>query len=91
MSDFLNISQVARNTVQYKEQELVTLAKEKGTVEEKLNNSNTEKLHNEILQLNLENAKVSRRLISLQSFYLIYHILFKTLKFTIIYRPMCSS
>ncbi|XP_063678324.1 uncharacterized protein LOC134814194 isoform X4 [Bolinopsis microptera] len=57
-----NHLQVARNTVQYKEQELVTLAKEKGTIEEKLNNSNTEKLHSEILQLNLENAKLQGQL-----------------------------
>ena len=50
---------MARNTVQYKEQELDNLAKEKMTIEEKLKNSNTEKLHNEILELNIANSRVS--------------------------------
>ena len=49
---------MARNTVQYKEQELDKLVKEKTAIEEKLKNSNTEKLHNEILELNIANSRV---------------------------------
>ncbi|KAL5253123.1 hypothetical protein ACHWQZ_G015776 [Mnemiopsis leidyi] len=57
-----NQLQVARNTVQYKEQELDKLVKEKITVEEKLKNSNTEKLHNEILELNIANSRLQGQL-----------------------------
>ena len=46
--------------MQYKEQELDKLVKEKITVEEKLKNSNTEKLHNEILELNIANSRVRK-------------------------------
>ena len=67
--------------MKYKEQELDKLSKKKDDLEEKLKNSNTQKLQDEILQLNIANSRVSGFVYLIKdysrlllSYYVIYYI-----------------